>query len=116
MLCYSVIYYQNDAEERLNLGLIVYDDNHHKLRFTKNWNRVLNFVDDGPTHRLLMSRISLMEVWHYEKYMQEIAFANVRGEHQKVFFTSPKTTLFTDKDTLLAELAPQFLVERERLF
>ncbi|MBD2567468.1 DUF3037 domain-containing protein [Anabaena lutea] len=118
---YSVIQYVPDpiADERINIGVLAFDNNAVKIHFVKNWERVRHFgmeeigflkdfahrMENGAKEGLLFPGDKLNGVSNQERLLK-IA----QGWMNSIQFTEPRGSLNT-VDKLLQDIANTYLRE-----
>ncbi|HLF79867.1 MAG TPA: DUF3037 domain-containing protein [Dehalococcoidia bacterium] len=114
---YSVIQYVPDpiADERLNVGVVVFSEGHTRIKFVNDWQRARAFagsdvsflrefakraqVEAGPQHPLLP------DIRHWNETIIRDTLGRWKNSVQ---FTDPRASL-KDADALLREVGARFL-------
>jgi hypothetical protein len=103
---YSVVQYVPDAirGERINVGVVTFDDRSVKCQFLDNWHRVNNFGKGASFVRTAVADIAKMNV--------EDLRNTIQGWSHNIQFTEPAGSVL-DTNTLLFETCARFLVDPE---
>jgi len=118
---YSIIQYVPNpiANERINIGVLIFDDKEIKVKFLKNWNRVKNFcmgditflrdfesqIQKAVAQGLLFPGDSLLDQPRQER-LQRVS----EGWMNSVQFTEPNFSL-KPVDKLLEDSIKKYLIE-----
>jgi hypothetical protein len=101
---YSIVQYIPDLirDERINIGLVVYDQTKAKSHFLKDWKRVRDFGGYIPALKKVGDQIGGMSLDALKKA--------IASWDQSIRFTNPAPSLL-DAETLLHDMSQQCLVE-----
>lgn len=116
---YSVIQYVPKplADERINIGIVAWDDGRLSTRFLSNWKRVQSFGHEDIGYvREFVARFTTALSHHVSPDMFKITpvldVSKLEGMigtwHHSIQFTSPRTSM-KSPDALLADLGEMFL-------
>jgi hypothetical protein len=116
---YSVIQYVPKplADERINIGIVAWDDKGLSTRFLSNWKRAQSFghEDIGYVREFVsrftaaLSRHALPDMFQNAPVLDVSLLENMIGTwHHSIQFTSPRTSM-KSPEALLADVGPMFL-------
>jgi hypothetical protein len=115
---YTVVQYVPDplADERINIGVIAWDEGGVAAKFSSNWKRVQSFGHEnvGYVREFVKRTTSALESSHADLFnntesLDVPKLEKMIGEwHHSIQFTTPRTSV-KDRDALLTDVGPIFL-------
>ena len=115
---YTVVQYVPDplADERINIGVIAWDEGGVAAKFSTNWKRIQSFGHEnvGYVREFVKRTASALERGHSDLFdntesLDVPKLEKMIGEwHLSIQFTTPRTSV-KDRDAVLTDVSPIFL-------